>query len=321
MHADHVQRVLSSVTSASAAAQSGVAASWRRCFDKHSLDPGTASARDERDPERLASQRERLERLLRVAEPRLDDLYRMVGHCGRAIFLTDADGLVLTGRTRGADAAAFSDWGLEPGRDWSEEVQGTNGIGTCLIEGRPLVIHRDQHYLPQNIAMSCIDAPVFGPEGEIIAALDVSSARSDQTEGFNQLIAAMVEKLTHQIEADLFRDHFAGHRFLIAGDEAETAGLLAVSRDDIVLGATRGARQAHGLTRTGRLDPIPLRDLTGEAAQGLEGAERAALMRAITRADGNLSAAARDLGIGRATLYRRLKRLGLDENGRDLSRN
>ncbi|HMS95554.1 MAG TPA: helix-turn-helix domain-containing protein, partial [Tabrizicola sp.] len=48
---------------------------------------------------------------------------------------------------------------------------------------------------------------------------------------------------------------------------------------------------------------------------GLEGAERAAVIRALTRAEGNVSEAARALGLGRATLYRRMKRLGIDERG------
>ena len=38
----------------------------------------------------------------------------------------------------------------------------------------------------------------------------------------------------------------------------------------------------------------------------------AELKRAILRANGNMSEAARALGVGRATLYRRLKRLGMD---------
>ena len=45
----------------------------------------------------------------------------------------------------------------------------------------------------------------------------------------------------------------------------------------------------------------------------LRAAERAELQRPLARTDGNMSAAARDLGIGRATLYRRLKRLGLPD--------
>ena len=51
---------------------------------------------------------------------------------------------------------------------------------------------------------------------------------------------------------------------------------------------------------------------------GFERAERAAVIRALTRTQGNVSAAARNLGIGRATMYRRMKRLGLDEKSQKL---
>ena len=40
----------------------------------------------------------------------------------------------------------------------------------------------------------------------------------------------------------------------------------------------------------------------------------------MARAGGNVSAAARALGVGRATLYRRMARLGIDENPGKLSR-
>ena len=53
--------------------------------------------------------------------------------------------------------------------------------------------------------------------------------------------------------------------------------------------------------------------LTGTPAKSdLAAAERAELKRAILRANGNMSEAARSLGVGRATLYRRLNRLGMD---------
>ena len=43
-------------------------------------------------------------------------------------------------------------------------------------------------------------------------------------------------------------------------------------------------------------------------------AEKAAVIRALARAGNNVSQAARQLGIGRATLYRRMKRLGLEDS-------
>lgn len=265
------------------------------------------------DHDALRLQREAAGRLLFLSEPRLDDLYGMIAPFGAAVFLTDKDGVVLSGRTRAADQSAFRAWGLEPGRDWSEAAQGTNGIGTCLAEERALIIHRDEHYMAQNIGMSCIDAPIFGPDGALVAALDVSSARADQTESLNLLIAAMVTRLSIQIETDLFRERFTSHRILMTGTETAGAHLLAVDRDDIVIGASRAARRTFRLQKEGDFEKIPLRDLTGEASAGLEGAERSAVMRAIARTGGNMSKAARELGIGRATLYRRMKRLGIDE--------
>lgn len=318
MTTPHAERVLQSIESPRASALSSVAASWRRCFVKHKIDPSDRSLRAEPDSRRLSEARDALGQLLHVAEPRLDDLYRMIGHCGRGIFLTDADGLIISQKFGTADQDAFGSWGLINGADWSEAAQGTNGIGTCLEEKRALIIHRDQHYLPSNISMSCIDAPVFGPDGRLIAALDVSSARIDQTEGFNQLIGAMVSKVATQIETDLFREVHAGHRILLAGED-DAAVLLAVDRDEIVVGATRAARRRFELEREGKVRPRSLRELTGEDARGLDGAERAAVNRALARSGGNVSAAARDLRIGRATLYRRMKRLGISENPRDLS--
>lgn len=52
-------------------------------------------------------------------------------------------------------------------------------------------------------------------------------------------------------------------------------------------------------------------DLPGEGGE-LPDAERAALRRALSRAKGNVSMAADLLGISRATLYRKMKRLALN---------
>ncbi len=319
MNSHHADRVMASIGSSHEAARSAVAASWLRCFSKHNLDPTAHKAEAHRDSGRLGRQIDALGRLVRVAEPRLDDLSRLLCHTGRAILLTDEEGLIVLGRIRPADEAMFQQAGLAVGADWGEAVQGTNGIGTCLAEGRPVIIHRDQHYLPQNIGMSCIDAPVFDPEGRLVAALDVSSARADDSDGFNQLIAAMIVKVAAQIETDLFRDAHAGRRIVLLGGTEAAPALVAVDRDDVVVGATRAARRLHGLAATGRIAPVPLRDLSGEHGLGLRGAERAAVVRALTRAGGNASAAARDLGIGRATLYRRMKRLGIGGAPGDLS--
>lgn len=312
----HVEKVLGVANSSSAAARSRLAASWRRSADKHGLDPG-----ENREPERvegthLRERLEALEKFMTVASPRLDNLFSLVGQSGCAVLLTDDDGVVLDQRLSEADAPVFEAWGLCVGANWSEELEGTNGIGTCLTEQRRVIIHRDEHFYARNTALSCIDAPIYGAEGQIMAALDVSSARADQTEAFNRLIGAQVAQTARAIEEANFRAAFDRTRIVVAeSDDAEASTLLAVDDDDLVIGATREARRVFGLDAIGVLTPRPATDILGrkEGPTGFEKAERAAVVRALARTDGNVSQAARQLGIGRATLYRRMKRLGLDQ--------
>ena len=316
-HRHHVDKVLQESQSGSAPARSRIAASWRRSMLKHGLDPAERRAPGRVEADDLATRRAGMEQFLQVAAPKLDQLFGLLGQSGCAVLLTDAQGVVLDQRCGEGDADIFQSWGLWEGADWYEEAEGTNGIGTCIAEDRRVIIHRDEHFLARNTAMSCMDAPIYGAEGQIMAALDVSSARSDQTEGFNRLIAATVAQTARQIEADNFRAAFPKARIVFADhDDSEVAMLLAVDHDDIVIGATRGARKAFGLGATGPITAVPASDIFGceDGPRGFERAERAAVIRALARAGGNVSAAARALGIGRATLYRRMKRLGLGEN-------
>ncbi|MCT8158863.1 helix-turn-helix domain-containing protein [Pseudoruegeria sp. SHC-113] len=321
-HSAHVEHVLRVALSPSAAARSRLAASWRRSAEKHGLDPGERRAPDRVDGSDLRERRGAMEKLLTVAGPRLDRLFSLVGQSGCAVLLTDSAGVVLDRRVREAEASVFDSWGLAQGADWSEAQEGTNGIGTCLIENRKIIIHRDEHFYARNTAMSCIDAPIYGASGQILGALDVSSARVDQTEGFNRLIAAQVAQTARAIEEANFRAAYCMARILVAdGEDAEAATLLAVDGDDLVIGATREARRIFGLAAEGALAPRPAADLLGrdDGPTGFEKAERAAVIRALARSDGNVSEAARQLGIGRATLYRRMKRLGLSEKDRQVS--
>ena len=314
----HCDQVLRTVGSDSAAAKSRLAASWHRSSVLHGLDPASFADTDAEDMRNVAQRRERLGRFVNIAQPNLDRLFSLVGKSGCGIVLSDSDGVILDHRYAPSDVTSFESWGLRLGSDWSEAREGTNGIGTCLAEGRPVTIHRNEHFMAKNIAMSCIDAPIFGANGELLAALDVSSARVDQTEAINDLISAMVLETAHKIEVENFRAAHSLARIIFADAKAQTsegAVLLAVDSDDIVIGATRDARRVFGLSATGYFDPFPASDILGreDAHRGFQKGERAAVVRALTREKGNVSNAAKALGVSRATLYRHMKRLGLEK--------
>ncbi len=310
---DHADRVQAAADS-DAAARSALIASWRRSAALHHLDPSAESAPKRLTEAELGRARERLGRLRSVAQATLDRLYLAVGGVGCCVLLADSDGVPLDRRGAPADDKTFDAWGLWTGAVWSEDSEGTNGIGTCLVEQRPLTVHRDQHFFAKNTLLSCTTAPIHDHLGNLAAALDVSSCRADLTEDFMSLIALSVGDAARRIEAENFRAAYPGARILLA-DAEERGGhaWLAVDADDLVVGANHAARQAFGLFAAALSRPLPVAELLGHLPQAdlLSTAERAAVQRALAAAGGNISRAAALLNVSRATLHRKLNRLGL----------
>jgi len=314
-HGDRIHHAIQS----NEMAWSALVASWRRSSSLHGLDPA-----DRRPPQRLTEpelrlSRQRIEPLLHAAQSSLERLYLAVGGVGCCVLLADKDGVPLERRGAAGDDRTFNDWGLWTGAVWSEQSEGTNGIGTCLVEKKLVTIHRDQHFHSRNTLLSCTTAPIHDHEGNLVAALDVSSCRADLTEGFLNLMAMAVSDAARFIEAENFRSAFPDARILYVPPPHHASGaLIAVDHDDLVIGASRTARQAFGLTAGSFKKPLPALDLlAGGKVKGddFSDAERKVVQRALARANGKVAVAARELGISRATLHRKLARLSPDRIG------
>ncbi len=310
----HAERVLK-VISGSDAANSALAASWRRSGRLHALDPASQTLPRRLTEAEIAEAKDKLGPMLRIAQASLDRLFVAVGGVGCSVLLADKTGLVVDRRGATGDDPTFNSWGLWTGAVWSEKVEGTNGIGTCLVEQRLLTIDRDQHFFTRNALLSCTTAPIYDEHGELAAALDVSSCRAELTEGFVRLIATAVADAARAIEAENFRHAFPAARIVLPpASERAGVSLIAVDQGDLVVGATRAARLAFGISAEKLSRPMPAADLIGRGHaenDRIEAAERAVLQRALARSGGNVSKAARDLDLSRATLHRKMNQLGL----------
>jgi transcriptional regulator of acetoin/glycerol metabolism len=277
----------------------------------HHLDPAGRTSPTRLTEAELRQARERIAPLLAAARGAMDRLYQAVGAAGCCVLLADGEGVPVDRRGTAADDTTFESWGLWTGALWSEEHEGTNGIGTCVVEQRPLTIDRDQHFFTRNTLLSCTAVPIYDHEAAFAGVLDVSSCRADRTDAFSNLIALAAGEAAKRIEADLFRRAFAHARIVLTqAADGQCGGLVAVDADDLVIGATRSARVSLGIAPGRTLQPVPAADLLGgdTARDHLAGGQRAVLQRALLRASGNVSAAAKALGVSRATLHRKLKR-------------
>jgi transcriptional regulator of acetoin/glycerol metabolism len=322
-HADRVLAVLrASDESANPATSPEIAASWRRCLLNHHLDP------ERMDPPILLSgvelrhARDYSGRLLRAADPELERLHALVSGLGYSVLLTDSSGTVVARRGREGDEDGCRRRGLWTGALWSEDVEGTNGVGTCLAEQRPVTIHRDQHFRRRHTQLTCTVAPVYNAMGQVAGALDTSSFRPDPTGRILPLVMAAVRETARRIEQSSFRAFFSHHLILALPENLElhSVPLLALDADRRIVGATHAARLALRLDDTILAGSIAVSDLLGTIPPSDPGsfteAERAVVTGALAQAQGNVTAAAAALGISRATLHRKIRRLQLERHHR-----
>jgi len=216
--------------------------SWIRCLNDYQLDPGTCA-----EPEVVASielqeRQARLADIQAVAKVEMANLYQQLAGSGYAIMLTDREGVLLNYFGDPAFTHAASKTGLAQGAVWSERVQGTNGMGTCLVERRPITVHRDEHYLSRNIGLSCAAAPIFDHEGELVGVLDASG----ESRLAQQHTLALVCMSVQMIENRVFLHQFRHDYILRFHNRPEFVGTLhegaiALSSEGKVLAASRGA--------------------------------------------------------------------------------
>lgn len=313
-HADRIHVAIE----AGEAAMSALVASWKRSAALHRLDPAERRLPQRLGDHDLAIARERIAPLLKAAHTTLDRLFLAVGGMGCCVLLADRDGIPVERRGAPGDDGIFENWGLWTGSVWSEDSEGTNGIGTCLVEQRALTIHRNQHFFTRNTLLSCTTAPIYDHDGQLAGALDVSSCRADLGDDLVNLVAVAVGDAARKIEAETFRLAFPQTRIVVAPTADWTPNaLLAVDKDDLVIGATRAARHAYRDRGSLIGRPVPSGDEAGAETRyddELRHAERVIVERALIRSRGNVTAAARQLGLSRATLHRKLGKFGLDRS-------
>jgi transcriptional regulator of acetoin/glycerol metabolism len=259
-HAERVQGVVSGNRDlvAGGAVGADIAASWRRCMIDYSLDLHRAADAYVLDQNALAEYRARHEHLIQIASAEIDWLYEHMAMTRNALVLTDAAGIVLYERVDPAVVEDVRRAGLRLGADWSESRQGTNGMGTCIAENRPIIVHRDEHFRSCLIGLSCTAAPIHDASGALVAALDVTTLNAQGTRETQAHVLSLVHLSAKLIEKCLFLRHYQdGHvlRFHARPEfvNLQHDGAIALGNDATVIAADEMALRLLGVEQRAKL--------------------------------------------------------------------
>src|SRR5215471_10743961 len=234
--------------------------SWRRCLLGFHVDARSSSVPHVLTERELRISREPLGSFLLQAQEEIDRLYAIVRPQSYVVLLCNNDGLAIHHRGEESKAEEFRRWGIWLGGIWSERVEGTNGIGTCITDRRPVLVHCGEHFRNRHTRLSCAGAPIFDPQGALLGVLDVSKVHQQSDDQPFPLLLQMVVVSARAIEERIFRRHFQ-HCWILAAalsDDFGSSLLLAIDDQQSIVGGDQAARKAFDLDDKSLADGIPL---------------------------------------------------------------
>jgi transcriptional regulator of acetoin/glycerol metabolism len=214
------------------------------------------------------------------AVPAMETLYQQIINTHNMVLLTDAQGVIVHSLGDDDFLEKANRVALRPGVTWSEQVRGTNAIGTAIAEGAPALVHAEQHFLAANHFLTCSAAPISDHLGNVIGVLDVSG----DSRSYHRHTMALVRMSALMIENQLFsatfedaitlhfhtRPEFIGT--LMEGIASFSPGgrFLAANRNGLFqLGLPFSALQSHTFSSLFGLPLSALYDHYNTAAPGL----------------------------------------------------
>jgi transcriptional regulator of acetoin/glycerol metabolism len=140
--------------------------------------------------------------LMDASSPSLEIAERSLGRTPYALLLTDPKGNILYKSGAGLVSECFDEAGLVAGGNCSEGVIGTTAPGIVLLEHKPSVVLREEHYSEIYHWCCCSASPIFDIEGRLTGCLDFTlfydqASHMDYVFGLNVATAKGIQSSLH----------------------------------------------------------------------------------------------------------------------------
>jgi len=220
-------------------------------LERVQLDPASDYRTTVLDRSRVKDLQAEHQDLVDIARAEMDSLYDQISGSGYALLLADTDGVILCEKVDPNLKGMFTHAGLIVGAEWSEQREGTNGIGTCAKEARPITIHQSDHFRSRHVGLSCSAAPIRDSSGRVVAVLDASSVNAHGSRDSKMHTVALVETSARLIEKCLFLRRHRADAMLRFHYRPEFVDLLHDGAIAVAVDGTIVASDATGLKLLG----------------------------------------------------------------------
>ncbi|AGX45037.1 sigma-54-dependent Fis family transcriptional regulator [Clostridium saccharobutylicum] len=145
--------------------------SWIRCMN-YGVDPynGKGNIKHPNVKQLINKNNE----LISVARPIMESIYSMVRGSGFALFLTDKDGYIIEVIGDKDIMERVAELNFLKGELWSENVVGTNAIGTALYLNKPVQTIAAEHYGINQHSWTCSASPIYDEDDNLIGCINMS---------------------------------------------------------------------------------------------------------------------------------------------------
>ena len=203
LHRDRIMSAVAALQDRAGSPTFGVYASWQRCIETYGLDPADKPKPPVLSQGEVRSRIAVLDRSEEIFRHGVSELSSLLNNSTYEVSLCDCDGVTLFNLPSNRETGSRN---VErPGTTWIEPAVGTNGIGTCLWEARPVSVIGAEHFLSVYAGNDCAAAPIKDCDGTILAVMNITAPTGSVSRESHSLASEVLNRMADTISRRLFR--------------------------------------------------------------------------------------------------------------------
>ena len=205
-----------------------ISSSWLKCTEI-GLDPFSKNSPPTLSKAKLLSLLKDNRTLIEISKPVMDMIEISVKGTGFIITLSEKSSYVLAVRGDSDIMKMARENYYLPGCLRTVEHAGTNAIGLCLTEGKPIQLTGAEHYKVQHHNWTCSSAPIYDSHKQLIGAITLSGRSSSRHRHTLALVTEAADTIQSQLrERDLIEEKNRLNLMLTSIFNAISDGVISV---------------------------------------------------------------------------------------------